>query len=367
MKKYTPIIIVIPVVMISVLTMLYAPSDTTIILPTPYLEDKESVVQIINDKLDYPTSIIVLPDERIAISEQKGDVIFLNENGTLLNRYKLNDNYFDEGAGLLGLADHPQFSKNHYLYVYYTYKDENNNLFNKILRLEENNNTIIREETILDNIPASIINNGGILKFGPDEKLYVSVGDTTIAELSQNLSSLAGKILRINEDGTVPNDNPFSSSPVYSYGHRNIVGITWDFNNNTMYASEAGRIGNDEINKVIGGNNYGWPIEECGNLEESLFVAPEFCFTPSIYPAGLIISNSTELNYYGKMIVSTLKGEHLRVIDPITKEQSSILKGYGKIRDVIENENGSLYILTNNKGFYDSSGYDKILKIIKNE
>ncbi len=91
--------------------------------------------------------------------------------------------------------------------------------------------------------------------------------------------------------------------------------LAWDFNNNTMYASEAGRIGNDEINVIKAGENYGWPIEECGNLEESLFINAEFCFTPSIYPSGILISNSTELDYYGKLIVATLKGEHLRSID----------------------------------------------------
>jgi glucose/arabinose dehydrogenase len=135
-----------------------------------------------------------------------------------------------------------------------------------------------------------------------------------------------------------------------------------------MYASEAGRIGNDEINVIKAGDNHGWPIEECGNLEESLFVNAEFCFTPSIYPSGILISNSTELDYYGKLIVATLKGEHLRSIDPASKDQSSILTGYGKIKDVAEDSNGSLYMITNNRDFFaNDGGVDKMLKIVKNE
>jgi glucose/arabinose dehydrogenase len=208
------------------------------------------------------------------------------------------------------------------------------------------------------------LHNGGVLKFGPDKKLFVSVGDNTNSKLAQNLSDLRGKILRINEDGTIPNDNPFKNSVIYSYGHRNVVGLAWDFNNKILFASEAGATGNDEINLIKPGQNYGWPNEECGNLEKNQFVKPEFCFTPSIYPAGMIISNSTKLGYEGKLIVATLKGEHLRIIDLDSKDQSIILTGYGKLKDVFEDKEGLLYIITGNKDFYQNNGSDKLLKII---
>ena len=368
MNKYVVIVIGITVVIISALTIINTPSDTTILLPSPYAEDRASAVKVIADGLEYPTGVAVLPDKRIIITEQTGKALILNSNGSQLNNYEVTDNYFDEGAGLLGLVIHPQFVNNHYLYLYYTYKNNDNQTFNKIIRLQEKNNSLSEAETIIDHIPASKLHNGGVLKFGPDGKLYIGVGDTTNSELAQNLSSLAGKILRVNDDGTIPSDNPFPNSSIYSYGHRNVVGITWDFNNNTMYASEAGRIGNDEINVIKAGENYGWPIEECGNLEESLFINAEFCFTPSIYPSGILISNSTELDYYGKLIVATLKGEHLRSIDPISKDQSSILTGYGKIKDVAEDSDGSLYLITNNRDFFDNGGgaIDKLLKIVKN-
>ena len=371
MKKYTGIIIGIIVVAISVYTISNTPSETTILLPSPNLEDRESAVKVMAEGLEYPTNIVILPDDRIVLTEQTGKTLIYNSNGSLLNTYQLPDNYFEEGAGLLGLALDPQFASNHYLYLYYTYTENNssssNKIFNKVIRAQEKNNSLVDIKTIMDNMPASNLHNGGVLKFGPDGKLYISVGDITNSELSQNLSSLAGKILRLNSDGTIPNDNPFDSSSIYSYGHRNVVGIAWDVDNNTMYASEAGRIGNDEINIIKAGENYGWPIEECGNLEESLFVNAEFCFTPSVYPSGIIISNSSELNYNGKLLVATIKGEHLRSIDPITKDQTPILTGYGKIKDITEDKNGSLYLITNNRGFFDDSGSDRILKIMRNE
>ena len=363
MKKSTAIIIGILIIIISILTIKNSPSDTTILLPTPFVEKKESSIKTITDKLDFPTSIGVLPDGRILITEQKGNITFLSSNGTILNKYKLNDSYFNEGAGLLGLAISPEFVKNNYFYVYYTNKN-NDKIFNKILRLEEKNNTIIDKKIIMDNIPAFQLHNGGVIKFGPDKKLYVSVGDNTNSKSAQNLSDLRGKILRINDDGTIPDDNPFKNSAVYSYGHRNVVGLAWDFNNKTLFASEAGATGNDEINLIKSGQNYGWPIEECGNLEKNQFVKPEFCFTPSIYPAGMIVSNSTKLGYEGKLIVATLKGEHLRIIDLNSKDQSIILTGYGKLKDVVEDKDGSLYIITGNKDFYQNYGTDKLLKII---
>jgi aldose sugar dehydrogenase len=364
MKKVTAIIIGIIIIGISVITIKNTPSETTILLPTPFTEKKESPIKILSDKLDFPTSIGILPDGRILVAEQKGNITFINNNGKILSKYKLKDNYFNESAGLLGLDISPKFDKNNYFYIYYTYKN-NDKIYNKILRLHEKNSTIMDKKIIMDKIPASQLHNGGVLKFGPDGKLYVSVGDDTVPESAQNLSSLGGKILRINDDGTIPRDNPFKNSAIYSYGHRNGVGLAWDFTNKVLYESEAGATGNDKINIIKPGQNYGWPIEQCGDLEKSRFVQPEFCFIPSIGPSGMIISNSTKLGYDGKLIIATLKGEALRIIDLKSKEQSTILTGFGKLKDVAEDKYGSLYIITGNKDFYQNSGSDKLLKIQK--
>ena len=232
--------------------------------------------------------------------------------------------------------------------------------------LTEKENKIIESKVIIDSIPGAQFNDGGSIKFGPDGKLYISTGDATIPELAQNVKSLAGKILRLNPDGTIPDDNPFLGSPVYSYGHRNIQGIAWHSQTKQLYATEqGGPSGNDEVNVIKAGSNYGWPIEECKGSGK--FEASEFCFNPSIAPTGVTIAINDKLGYQNDLIFTTLKGSHLRHIDLESKTQSNILVGYGRLRDVIEASDGSLYVLVNNK---DERGIaqeydDKILRILK--
>ena len=183
----------------------------------------------------------------------------------------------------MGLALHPDFVSNHQLYIYHTYSN-GTGVFNKVVMLTERDNKIIDSTTILDGIPAADRNDGGRIKFGPDGKLYVATGDARQPELAQNIDSLAGKILRVNPDGTIPDDNPFPSSPVYSYGHRNIQGLAWHPDTGEFYASEHGDVGNDEINLIKPGKNYGWPIEEC---DATQFERPVQCFNPAIAPGGI--------------------------------------------------------------------------------
>jgi aldose sugar dehydrogenase len=259
---------------------------------------------------------------------------------------------------------HPNFTENHLLYVYHTYANKSK-LYNKVLMLTENENKIIESKVIIDSIPGAQVHDGGSIKFGPDGKLYISTGDATIPDFAQNVKSLAGKILRLNPDGTIPHDNPFLDSPVYSYGHRNIQGMAWHSQTKQLYATEHGPSGNDEINIIKAGSNYGWPTEECKGSGK--FEASEFCFNPSIAPTGITISINDKLGYQNDLIFTTLKGSHLRHIDLESKTQSNILVGYGRLRDVIEASDGSLYILVNNK---DESGIaqendDKILRILK--
>ncbi len=150
MKKATAIIIGIIIIVISIITIKNSPYDTTILLPAPNTEKNESPLKVLSDDLDFPTGIAILPDKRIVITEQTGKTLILNSNGSVLNNYKLKDNYFDEGAGLLGLAIHPQFVNNHYLYLYYTYKNNDNQTFNKVIRLQEKNNSLSEKKTIID-------------------------------------------------------------------------------------------------------------------------------------------------------------------------------------------------------------------------
>jgi glucose/arabinose dehydrogenase len=265
----------------------------------------------------------------------------------------------------LGITTHPDFENNHFLYVYYTYS-ENDILWNKVLRITESDNKIADAITIIDRIPGSQFYNGGVIKFGPDGKLYVATGlSSEFSHNTQDISSLEGKILRLNDDGTIPPDNPFAGSPVFSLGHRDPQGMAWDKNGN-LFVTEFGPTKNDEINLVKAGQNYGWPEQECGGE----FTGPVVCYDPSIEPGGIVFYSGDKLEYTDSLIMATLRGANLYKLDVSEDDilsQKSILSGLGRIRDVNQGPDGYLYVITSNtdgKGFPDKTD-DKLIRILK--
>ena len=374
MERRQLIKLVIPsalVIIVSILTMKFSPSETLVPLPAPVSNlsnlSNTSGVEIIAEGLQAPRSIDISKDGRIFISEKRGSIRVV-DNGTLLTEPVGDIKAENIGdAGLLGLTLHPNFTQNHLFYVYYTYSNSTG-LFNKVLMLKESNNRIIDSKTILDGIPGNDYRDGGRIKFGLDGKLYVSTGDASIPELSQDLDSLAGKILRINEDGTIPQDNPFSNSPVYAYGFRNVQGLAWAPNSEALYGSDQGGAGNDEINLISPAKNYGWPHEECNsNDDDNRYTPPLLCFNPSLEPSGIAFAFSNKLGYQNHLIVATLKGSHLRDIDFDSGSQNTILVGYGRIIDLVESEDGSIFVLTSNTDgrALPQQGDDKILRLTR--
>ena len=374
MERRQLIKLVIPsalVIIVSILTMKFSPSETLVPLPAPVSNlsnlTNSSGVEIIAEGLQAPRSIDISKDERIFVSEKRGSIRVV-DNGTLLTEPVGDIKAENIGdAGLLGLTLHPNFTQNHLFYVYYTYSNSTG-LFNKVLMLTESNNRIIDSKTILDGIPGDEYRDGGRIKFGPDGKLYVSTGDASIPEQSQDLDSLAGKILRTNEDGTIPQDNPFSNSPVYAYGFRNVQGLAWAPNSGALYSSDQGGAGNDELNLISPGKNYGWPHEECNSSDDDIrYTPPVLCFNPSLEPSGIAFAFSNKLGYQNHLIVATLKGSHLRDIDFDSGSQNTILVGYGRLIDLVESEDGSIYVLTSNTDgrALPQQGDDKILRLTK--
>ncbi|MCH7940418.1 MAG: PQQ-dependent sugar dehydrogenase, partial [Thaumarchaeota archaeon] len=232
-------------------------------------------VETVAENLEVPWAIAFAPDGRIFVTERIGQLRVI-ENGVLNPEPIKILNVGGIEGGLLGIALDPNFEENHYIYLYYTYNDFLST-FNKLSRFTESDNKLSDERVLLDKIPGGPFHDGGRIKFGPDGKLYVTTGEAGNRALAQDLDSLGGKILRINSDGTIPDDNPFDS-PVYSFGHRNPQGIDWDPVTGKLVSTEHGPSGergfaHDEVNVIEAGKNYGWP-DIVGDETKSELISP---------------------------------------------------------------------------------------------
>lgn len=242
-------------------------------------------------------------------------------------------------AGLMGFVLAPDFEETGEAFAYYTYEGEVGPT-NRIVIMKLNDSVWVEQQVLVDEIPSGSYHHGGRLKMGPDGKLYATTGDATIPDLAQDINSLAGKILRMNMDGSIPDDNPFPDSYIYSYGHRNPQGIVW-LKNGTMYASEHGNSANDEINLINPGENYGWPVIK-GKEEQSEMITPLFTsgFFETWAPSGMATDEE-------QLYVAGLRGNAVFVFDLETEEVASYLREFGRIRDVFV-EGEFLYFVTNN-------------------
>jgi len=309
-------------------------------------EQLEYEIEVIGEGFNIPWEITPLPDGRFLVTQRDGEVILLDE-GEIFNVH--NVNHIGEG-GLLGLALSLNFSESNHLFMYYTYQ-ENGQVLNKVSRFTLKDNTLSEEVPIIERIPGSRYHNGGRIKFGPDEKLYITTGDASNRDLSQDIDSLAGKILRINPDGTIPEDNPFKDNPVYAYGFRNPQGLAWHPKTNQLFASDHGPDRHDEINLVIPGENYGWPNVVCSESSPD-YQSPIACYTEfTLAPSGI------DFLVFDKLIetplfVAGLRGNMIMRIDIDGDNnfirQEALFRDYGRIRNV-RYYKGSLYLLTNNR------------------
>ena len=322
-------------------------------------------VDVLVDGLNNPWEIVFGPDGEIYFTERDGRIWKIGESGEVKVIQTFQKSGSIEG-GTLGLALHPEFEKNKKIYVYQT-NLELEFFQNKVFSFIVDNNTLTEKQIILDDIPGAPWHDGGRIKFGPDGKLYITTGDAINPEQSQDLSSLAGKILRINPDGTIPDDNPFDSSPVFSYGHRNPQGIAWS-EDGILVSSEHGPsgemgTGHDEINVILKGKNYGWP-KVVGDSFDDIFVNPILHSGSSTWaPSGMVFYDSEKISSLnGKFLVGSLRGQHLMVLDiaqdgSLISEEKMFEGEFGRIRTAQIGPDGVLYLLTSN------GDNDKIIRI----
>ncbi|MEK5040398.1 PQQ-dependent sugar dehydrogenase [Sporosarcina sp. FSL K6-3457] len=295
--------------------------------------------EVVAENLEAPWSIEKI-GSTFYLTERTGNIVKVENGETERQSVELEKELATASeAGLLGFVLAPDFQESNLAYAYYTYRD-NTGQFNRIITLRLEDNVWREENLLLDKIPSGSYHHGGRLKIGPDGKLYATAGDASEPGLAQDIDSLGGKILRMNLDGSIPSDNPFQNSYIYSYGHRNPQGLVWS-PNGTLYASEHGNSANDEINKIEGGQNYGWPTIE-GREEQAGMVSPLFTSGDEVTwaPSGM--------GYYaGNLYVAALRGAAILGFNPATGEQWEVITGLGRIRDVLIEDN-YLYFISNN-------------------
>lgn len=316
------------------------------------------VVRVI-ENLEIPWSIVFTSPERMLIAERTGAIrIVVDEQLQPSALYTFTDVAVGDEEGLMGLVADPQYSENQFLYACYAYS-EAGNIQARVVRLLDEGQTAQQDSVLIDAIPAARFHAGCELGFGPGGILYVSTGDGVEKEQAQNVDSLAGKFLRINPDGSIPSDNPFVGSPVYTLGHRNPQGFDWHPITGELYATEHGPsifdgpAGGDEINLIRAGENYGWP-EVSHEASRPEFVSPLEVYTPAVAPASLIVySGKLFPQFTNTILFAGLRGENifgLTINEDGTRSSTFTLldQSVGRVREIIESPSGEIYFTTSN-------------------
>ncbi|WP_261843804.1 PQQ-dependent sugar dehydrogenase [Aliamphritea ceti] len=321
----------------------------------------------ITAQLDRPWSLAELPDDQLLVTERNGRLVRINADQ--IHSIDGVPDVLDAGqGGLLDIKLHPQFSENSWLYLSYSHGTQRNNQL-RLMRAKLEGNKLVDQQVIFSARPekSSGLHFAGRIAFLPDNTLLLSIGDGyKYLEQAQDKTSLLGKIIRLDESGQVPDDNPFINQPdtapeIYSYGHRNTQGLVYDPVRQKIFANEHGPKGGDEINIIQSGNNYGWPVITYGVDYSGLSITPYrerpgmeqplVNWTPSIAPSSITV-------YYGNMfpelqgdlLSTTLKARHLRWVemngDQPGQEHELLGELNERLRYIQTARDGSLYLLT---------------------
>lgn len=337
-------------------------------------------VETVVGNLEVPWSIVWAPDGRMIFTERPGRVRVV-QNGKLQSQPLFVVPDVDSGGetGLMSVALHPQFQSNRFVYLSYGYTT--NGEFVRVVRYRETPNGFTDRKVILENIPSAQFHAGCRLRFGPDIKLYITTGDATDRNLAQQLNSIAGKILRLNDDGTIPSDNPFvgrsdARPEIFAYGSRNAQGIDFQPGTNLLFETEHGPSGfdgpggGDEVNIIDRGKNYGWPAIHHRQTRAGM-EAPLLEYTPACAPAsGMFYRGSQLPQFKGNFFFGCLRGTRIiRVVldgRRVVSEENLLEGKYGRIRDIAEGPDGFIYFSTSNRDGRGkpASDDDRIMRLI---
>jgi len=353
-----------------------------------HLEPPGVTVETFLEDLDVVWSLEFAPDGRLFLAEKAGRVRVVSPAGVLDPLpWVIVENVTAaiRENGLNGMALHPDFPEQPWVYVMYTVDRGGEEVTNRVSRFREVNGRGADEQIIVDDIPGSTNHNGGRIRFGPDGMLYIGTGDARDRNRAQNLDNVGGSILRLTPEGEVPADNPWPGNPIWAYGFRNPLGIAFRPDEGTLFVADHGptaewepRIGAfDEINIVEKGENYGWP-RVVGAPEVEGYVDPIVSWIPSVPPGDLVFHD-------GDLFLSALWSEALVRIrfqdtdDPnrvtgverwfnsrVWREGVASESLYGRLRALAVGPDGALYLGTSNRDGRLEPGPndDRVLRIV---
>lgn len=345
------------------------------------VQDSRFRVETVASGLEVPWAFAWLPNGNLLFTERPGRVRII-ENGKLRAEpvYVVPDVEPSSESGLMDISLHPNFASNNFVYLAYAYNKDGKR--DKVVRYKYANGQITEPKIVIEDIPAAPNHAGMRADFGPDGKLYIACGDSTEWELAQRLDSIAGKILRLNDDGTIPQDNPFVNQKgvrpeIWAYGVRNPQGLAWQPGSGLLFETEHGPSGfegrgggADEVNIIERGKNYGWPTI-WGEKTQAGMESPLLLYTPACAPAsGAFYDGSVLPAFRGNFFFGCLRGTRLiRVVldgRKVVSQEDLLSRTYGRIREVAVGPDGFIYFSTSNRDGRGSPAKDddRIMRLV---
>jgi glucose/arabinose dehydrogenase len=370
MKK----ILLLPIVFLS---MEFAQAQNTF-----KLDSTELTSRIIKDSLDIPWEIIWGPDDHIWMTERFGRISRVDPiSGTQQVLLDMSTEVYERSeAGMLGMVLHPDFSTNPHVFVAYTYVD-GSNIRERLVRFNYSGNSLVPADTLIENIVGNNTHNGSRLIILPDNTLLMTTGDAQNQNLPQNKTSVVGKVLRMNLDGSIPTDNPDPRSLVWSYGHRNAQGL-WSAPNGIIYSSEHGPTTDDELNILSADRNYGWPTVAgfCDSPPEIAFCSsnnvyePLAAWTPTIAPSDIIWYDHPSIpELKDKLLMTVLKDKSLIAFefnaagDSVVNQTKYLKNDLDRLRDICISPDGRIYLATNGSSWANSRPFTHSIVELSND
>lgn len=352
-------------------------------LPSEESENQTSAkfrVETVATGLEVPWGFAFLPNGNLLFTERPGRVRII-DSGKLRAEpvYRVPDVEPSSESGLMDISIHPNFSSNNYVYLAYAYNKDGKR--DKVVRYKFANNALVEPKIIIEDIPAAPNHAGMRARFGPDGKLYITTGDATDRRIAQQMDNLGGKTLRLNDDGTVPQDNPFAGRQgtrpeIWSVGHRNAQGLAWQPGSGLMFQTEHGPSGfdgpggGDEVNIVESGKNYGWPVVHHEESRQGM-VDPLLVYTPACAPAsGAFYNGSAFPQFKGNFFLGCLRGQRIIRVSlngrKVAGQEDLLSRTYGRIREIAEGPDGFIYFSTSNRDGRGSPANedDRILRLV---